>query len=693
MERKILVVPKGIRYLSEWSSLPGGYSLENYPFPHMVNKQITGCGFTEYCITNNLDVIVCSPRKILLENKEDQHQGEVFYFRNEFENMQNRDSFDLDISITPSPKEVERLMEVRESTKEELDEIEDRRYILKRNLLEYMDRCRQLGKPIKILVTYDSFHLVRDFIKHSDHFTIDNFYVIIDEFQSVFTDSRFKSDTELGFLNELKGGDINKICFVSATPMLDKYLEMLSEFKNLPYYEFDWKTEDETRVIKPVITVRSSKSLISDAKSVINSYLSGEFEKYTYIDPIGEIRKIESREAVLYFNSVKNICDVIRKCNLTPDNTNILCSNSLENQKNIRKAFKDSCGRKDGGIGFVPKRGEQHKMFTLCTRTVYLGADFYSTNARSFVFSDPNIDCLSVDISLDLPQILGRQRLNINPWKSSATLFYKTIRNGKKLGEDEFNKTLSDKQQESITLIDVANGLDDLSRETILKRYELLTKISHYKNDYVSVNHDADGNLIPVFNNLVMVAEMRAFDIQQVDYKDRFSVFNCLEASANSVVLDSVDKLLSEFEIYQDFPSKLKFVCDIVLNNGLDNVMPFINSLPISYRNFILTLGPERCAAFSYRKHLLEKEISKTLSLQESNIGDIIHSTFEVGKVYSLSNIKSMLKDIYESAGEADKSAKATDLEKYFNVRPTMILMNVDGEKKKVKVFEILSIK
>ena len=64
-------------------------------------------------------------------------------------------------------------------------------------------------------------------------------------------------------------------------------------------------------------------------------------------------------------------------------------------------------------------------MFTFCTRTVYLGADFYSTNARTVVLSDANIDTLSVDISLDLPQILGRQRLEINPWKNSALMYVK----------------------------------------------------------------------------------------------------------------------------------------------------------------------------------------------------------------------------------------------------------------------------
>ena len=104
MKKEILKVPKGIRYMSEWGSYSDGYGLEKYPFPHMVNKQITGCGFTEYCLSNDLDVIVCSPRKILLENKEDQHQGEVFYFKNEFSEIELNDSLRRNIRERRSVK-------------------------------------------------------------------------------------------------------------------------------------------------------------------------------------------------------------------------------------------------------------------------------------------------------------------------------------------------------------------------------------------------------------------------------------------------------------------------------------------------------------------------------------------------------------------------------------------------------------
>ena len=79
MNKEKIVVPKGIRYISEWD----GYRLEDYNYPHILNKVLTGCGFTEYCISNQLNIILVSPRRFLLENKEDQHPGEVYYVKND----------------------------------------------------------------------------------------------------------------------------------------------------------------------------------------------------------------------------------------------------------------------------------------------------------------------------------------------------------------------------------------------------------------------------------------------------------------------------------------------------------------------------------------------------------------------------------------------------------------------------------
>ena len=222
MKKSNIIVPKGIRFISEWED----FSIPDYPC--IMDKKIPGCGFTEYCITNSENVILCSPRKILVKNKEEQHENEVLYVNN---NLDQDETIDKDLS-----KKLNRGSGRIPTKAADLYTEEERREFLeklKNQVIEYVNKNRFSGKPSKILVTYDSFRLVKEFIGYC----IREFRIVIDEFQSIFTDSRFKSDTELTFMYHLQG--LQKVCFVSATPMIDEYLERLDEFKDLPYYELD----------------------------------------------------------------------------------------------------------------------------------------------------------------------------------------------------------------------------------------------------------------------------------------------------------------------------------------------------------------------------------------------------------------------------------------------------------------------
>ena len=89
MEKETVIVPSGIRYISQWDS----FSLPDHPC--IINKTITGCGFTEYCLTSPDNVILCSPRKILLENKEEQHKADVLYAKSGLDTFVN---FEKDLS-------------------------------------------------------------------------------------------------------------------------------------------------------------------------------------------------------------------------------------------------------------------------------------------------------------------------------------------------------------------------------------------------------------------------------------------------------------------------------------------------------------------------------------------------------------------------------------------------------------------
>lgn len=63
LRKRELVIPRGIEFISEWKDyvMPEGHCI--------VNKGVTGCGYTEMCIRNDLNVVLCSPRRLLLENK------------------------------------------------------------------------------------------------------------------------------------------------------------------------------------------------------------------------------------------------------------------------------------------------------------------------------------------------------------------------------------------------------------------------------------------------------------------------------------------------------------------------------------------------------------------------------------------------------------------------------------------------
>lgn len=294
MEKFVLSVPHGIRYMSQWSD----FKIPD--IPHIMNKQIPGCGFTEYCITNNEDVILCSPRKILLQNKFEQHKEDVYLVVNEFDQDPGTDRDLTMIGKTRMPNEPEAV-----------DDSAERETFFKKltyEVSDYIDRRRADGKPVKILVTYDSFRLVKEIIQYQ--FDIKDFRIIVDEFQSIFTDSKFKSDTELGFVNNLQR--ISKVCYVSATPMIDKYLEMLDEFKDLPYYDLDWNALDPGRVKKPSITVRGLRSVYANAGPIIKKYLDGDFEFRYMKNPNGGSKKVESKEVVFYVNSVNNITSIIK---------------------------------------------------------------------------------------------------------------------------------------------------------------------------------------------------------------------------------------------------------------------------------------------------------------------------------------------------------------------------------------------
>jgi hypothetical protein len=674
-----IVIPKGIRFINEWE----GYRLEDYPFPHILNKVLTGCGYTEYCLRNNQPLVLISPRIFLIENKEDQHNGylEVFRVKNEVEKMTD---YEVDVKDETSKN-------YKDPFKE--DQKAERIEYLKDKIREYIELCRTNKVTPKILVTYDSFRHVKDILTRINAMSL--FQVVVDEFQSIFIDARFKSTTEIELLYQLQ--DLQKVCFVSATPMLDRYLDMLPEFRDLPYYEFNWEKEEPERIIKPDLDVKfTTRTLNEEAGKIIHSYQEGKFDTR-----LGKNGVVESREAVLFFNSVAGICQAIRSNNLHIEQCNILCAKNEDNNKKVRDAFNKVLKNENPDlkvppklpaglsvIGRIPKIGEPHKMFTFCTRTVYLGADFYSTNAKTFIFSDSNIDCLSVDISMDLEQILGRQRLKENPWKNYARMFVRVTSLKHKTTKEEFDKRLEEKKQNSIKLLESFTQVNKENRQVLAETYQRDAKMCHYKYNYVAVNEHAGNELVPVFNNLMMVSEMRSFEVQQIDYKDRFSVFNAINERLINSASDIAKSLVKDFNSLGSSVEKLRFLVSISERNiSDDDVMSFLGIIPARFRDYYIEMGPDRIKANGCRETRLKEEWNKQKRGEagiSEELANVIFEYFKLGHRYSKSGIKETLKEMYQKYGY-QKTAKASDLQEYFWTKDVKFLE--DG--KWVNGFEI----
>jgi hypothetical protein len=203
MEKHKIVVPEGIRYISEINPETGerlwDYELEDYDFQHILNKKLTGCGYTEYCLGNKQLLILTSPRKFLLDNKFDQHKDEynVYYVKNELE-------VSVDYELDLNKDDLKAIKEKAEKTEAGKKETEKNLDKLKTDLRNAIRAWNEVDddKPFKILVTYDSFRHVKDALIHfyddeekrdeGEKNIFSMFQVVVDEFQSIFIDSRFK---------------------------------------------------------------------------------------------------------------------------------------------------------------------------------------------------------------------------------------------------------------------------------------------------------------------------------------------------------------------------------------------------------------------------------------------------------------------------------------------------------------------
>ena len=351
-------------------------------------------------------------------------------------------------------------------------------------------------KP-KILATYDSMPRLSSLSKDKS-----DWRVVVDEYQYLLIDSGFKSETEMFLLEVLKGFPF--VTYLSATPIADKYMLEMDCFKDVPYKVLEW-SKVEQRFVKRV----QSKNPINNAIEIVRNYQQG-----IYASVIVNDRKVESKECVIFLNSVANIVNIIKHTGLQADDVNIIVASTAENESLVKKLGKDY------GIGCIPLKGEQHKKVTFCTSTAFAGCDFYSTCASTFVISDNRKVHTSIDIATELAQIAGRQRLECNPFKNTTTFIYNVD-----VGENDsssYKTALECKLQKSVKNANHKNSVTDKDiRESFIKETVDSQRLNKYSDSYVW--YDSVNDRFSV-NRMAYLNDRFSFDVQRENYLNGIKV-------------------------------------------------------------------------------------------------------------------------------------------------------------------------
>lgn len=629
MKKITLNVPDGIKYLSEWKELWNLLPMNQH---YILNKRICGCGATEAYIGSDRKVILASPRKQLLYNKYSQHLSDNLHL---YRYQGNREKYFESKSY--SEKDV---------------------FAFNDELSKYI---KSGGK--KILTTYDSLRKIKEVLV-ADGEDLDKWTVVVDEFQAMFYDCQFKPTTEYEFGQIL--GAFNTVVYLSATPFLESYLDMTRQFKDMTFYELLWP--ESMMQIPKVEVIKSKKSVFKLCSELTGKYREGKGNS-TVVDG----KEFVAKEAVFYINDVSVIKNIIKKNGLKVDEVNIICSSKSENIKKLNELSRE-VGEKFM-IGDIPGKGEPHKMFTFCTSTVYIGADFYSTNAYSYIFANPLVKSMTVDVSVDLQQIIGRQRLDTNPFRNTATLYFNTRKS--KVTEEEQENSIKEKKDKTKKQIDNFNAVPNKDEQ--LQMMENTIRQQGHKEHYCCIIKDADNNVRIVENEILEISERRAWEVTNRIYNNDFSMYRALRVGA--VVTKSsgsddpeVQRIFKEWNLDNQFPRKARLYCD--LYDNFPELLEDCTFIEGKYKKYHDALGKEGFEALCWREDYIRQAIEPTPfdKLPKDQIAVKLIDALKTDKTYTKSEVKDLLQGIYKELNIAGKPS-ASDISEYLTCEDRTVRM------------------
>lgn len=511
------------------------------------------------------------------------------------------------------------------------------------NFKEFSKEIRSRIK-YKIFTTYDS--LPRT-VKWLNLLGINAYKtrLLVDEYHKILNDYSYRDKAIDNLLKEAT--KFAYVTYLSATSIKPKFTPKILEA--LDYTEIKWSTKE----IK--LHRHRTNNPFAAVVKIIAKYKANDYQK--------KIGGHISKEAYFFVNSVKSIKDIIDNAALVQSEVKIICSDTDRNQ-NVLGDFE---------IGNVH---DKNKPFTFVTSKSFLGVDFYSETGVIYVVSNVNKKNTLLDISTDITQIAGRIRNVDNPFKDTIFHIYNT--GVYELTEEQFQKTLDKKVDDTNRQINIFNKLDPLDKEAFLVRYTL-----DIEDDYSYYNPETKEL---EFNELKKLNEEFNYEVLYKIYNNGISIRQgYLDAGFKLEGNQEYQKVEEDFlssVTSISYQSMLKQYVELMSKDELTEAdkdsLAEIDKLDPSIKQAVDILGVKRIRSLKYVRSKINNEIYSQCDEVAKAIQSNLSKRIVKGNFYSVNECKSLLGDIYLTL-KLSLKPKGVDILKYKEGTETS--RKIDGKK------------
>ena len=190
------------------------------------------------------------------------------------------------------------------------------------------------------------------------------------------------------------------------------------------------------------------------------------------------------------------------------------------------------------------------------------------------------------------------------------------------------------------------------------------------KEDFIGEKYIVDG--------YKKVRETSAKDIDIIFWemyflKNKSNIRDDIKSISDKIVSDFLD---NHFYRTGRFEKQMKMYCEFcdLYKDNQDIMSSLDHKIKDSkYKGFYIFYGTSRCSAKEFEEKKLISGFKD--NLQGDKLETLIYSNFKTGGRYTMKEVKQKLHEIYTLLG-ISKTAKATDLGKYFNLQRTRLTLS-----------------